>query len=143
MAGAEIVFAATDDPGVNEQVVRDSHAIGALVCRADVDDVSAGDFSTPAMLRQGPVLVTVSSGGSPALSAKIRDELGRAIDPRWVRMAEAMQTLRPLIRSSLEPRRRTEAFRQLCTDQAMEELSHGGVDGLKGWLKRSFGELKD
>lgn len=143
LIGASLVFAATDDPAVNEQIVRDAHAIGALVCRADVDDTSAGDFSTPAMLRQGPLLVTVSSGGSPALSAKIRDGLGRAIEPRWVQMAEAMKTLRPVIRASLEPKRRTEAFRMLCTDEAMQELSRGGVDGLKAWLMKSFVELKD
>lgn len=140
---AALVFAATDSPEVNEQVVKDAHAIGALVCRADVDEDHAGDFSTPAMVRRGPMLITVSSGGSPALSAKVRDELAGALDARWVAMAEAMRTLRPMIRQSLSPARRMEAFRKLCTEEALAELSRDGIDGLKRWLGGSFVELKD
>jgi len=59
---ASLVFAATDSPDVNDAIVRDARAIGALVCRADVDEDNAGDFATPAMLREGALLITVSSG---------------------------------------------------------------------------------
>ena len=48
LKGAQLVFAATDDPAVNEAIVRDAHELGLLVCRADVDE-HAGDFTTPAM----------------------------------------------------------------------------------------------
>jgi precorrin-2 dehydrogenase/sirohydrochlorin ferrochelatase len=139
--GAALVFAATDLPQVNDAVVRDAHDRGALVCRADGDDDTAGDFSTPAMLRQGDVLVTVSSGGSPAFSAMIRDRLQAAFDPRWGEMAAAMRVLRPRIRSALTPPRRRDALRALCSDEAMQEFSRGGVDGLADWLKQRFSEL--
>jgi precorrin-2 dehydrogenase/sirohydrochlorin ferrochelatase len=139
--GASLVFAATDSAGVNAQVVQDARAIGALVCRSDVDEDESADFATPAMVRRGPMLVAVSSGGSPALSAKVRDELARALDPRWVAMAEAMKTLRPMIRGSLEPGRRREALVSLCTPEALNELESGGVDGLKRWLLTKFSEL--
>jgi precorrin-2 dehydrogenase / sirohydrochlorin ferrochelatase len=141
LQGASLVFAATDSPDVNDAVVRDAHAVGALVCRADADEENAGDFATPAMLRQGPLLVTVSSGGSPALSALIRDRLEQAIDPRWASLAEAMQVLRPRIRQALAPPRRRDALRALCSDEAMEQVSRGGVEGLTSWLKMRFTEL--
>lgn len=143
LAGAALVFAATSSPEVNDAVVRDAHAIGALVCRADVDEDHAGDFATPAMLRRGELLLTVSSGGSPALSALIRDRIAESLDPRWLAMAEAMQTLRPLIRGALAPARRREVFRSLCTDPAMDELARGGVAGLRGWLAERFVELAE
>jgi precorrin-2 dehydrogenase/sirohydrochlorin ferrochelatase len=143
LSGAMMVFAATDSADVNDKVVQDAKAMGALVCRADTDEENAGDFATPAMFRQGPMLIAVSSGGSPALSALVRDRIANAIDPHWQRMAEAMQTLRPIIRRSLAPSRRTEAFRELCSDAAMQELSGGGVEGLHGWLKQKFPELSD
>src|SRR5450432_203229 len=52
LGGATLVFATTDSPAVNEQVEQDANEIGALVCRADADDT--GDFSIPAMHRNGP-----------------------------------------------------------------------------------------
>jgi siroheme synthase-like protein len=139
--GASLVFAATDSPTVNESVVRDAREMGALTCRADVDEDNAGDFATPAMLRKEPLLVTVSSGGSPALSAMIRDRIAQLLDPRWIELASAMRTLRPSIRLSLPPARRREVFRQLCSDAAMDELASAGIDGLKRWLKTQFTEL--
>src|SRR5581483_8912526 len=61
LKGAGLVFASTDDPHVNDQVVRDAHAMNLLVCRADSDETNAGDFATPAILRRGNVLVMVST----------------------------------------------------------------------------------
>src|SRR3954451_2720838 len=51
LRGAGLVFAATDDPKVNDAIVRDAHELGILVCRADGDDENSGDFATPAMIR--------------------------------------------------------------------------------------------
>ena len=51
LAGAALVFAATDEQQVNDAVVRDARATNVLVCRADGDEDNAGDFATPAMIR--------------------------------------------------------------------------------------------
>lgn len=141
LAGASLVFAATDSPKVNDQVVQDAHRIHALVCRADVYEENAGDFHTPAMLRDGELLVTISSGGSPALSALIRDRLHAAIDPNWPKMAGAMKTIRPILKKQLSPQRRKEAFHELCSDPAMETLAKQGVEGLNRWLAQKYPEL--
>ena len=141
LQGASLVFAATDSPQVNDTVIRDARAIGALVCRADTDESNPGDFATPAMIRQADLLISVSSGGSPALSAMIRDRIAEAVDPRWVQMAQATRELRPHIRKRIASPRRAELFRLLCTDEAMNELSRGGLDGLKHWLQGRFPEL--
>lgn len=143
LAGASLVFAATDSAAVNDAIVKDAHAIGALVCRADGDEENAGDFATPAALRKGSLLIAVSSGGSPALSAKVRDLLDQSLDPRWAALAEATRVLRPKIKASLAPHRRVEAFRLLCTPQAVEHLASGGIGALTTWLRSSFPELKD
>src|SRR5437667_8963831 len=42
---AGLVFAATDDPAVNDQIVAEAKRRGVLVNRADADDERAGDFS--------------------------------------------------------------------------------------------------
>ncbi|HEX8911842.1 MAG TPA: NAD(P)-dependent oxidoreductase [Humisphaera sp.] len=130
--GAGLAFAATNVSAVNDQVVRDCAARGILVNRADVDDAAPGDFATPAQLKRGPVVVTVSAG-SPALAATVRDGLAGRWDERWTRMAEAMRELRPMIVQdpSLPPARRAELFRWLATEEALDVLAGGGIEELR------------
>ena len=137
--GAGLVFACTDQSEVNDAVVRDARRRGVLVSRADSDDETPGDFITPAKLRQGPVIVTVSAG-SPALAVLIRDGIAERWDARWSKMAEAMQVLRPLVLQAhgLDGRRRASLFRDLATAEAMNVLDDGGIDALKQWLARKY-----
>jgi siroheme synthase-like protein len=140
---AGLVFAATDMAAVNDAVVRDARARGIWVNRADADDAEPGDFTVPARMRQGRVTVTVSAGAAPALAAAIRDGLAARWDPRWTGMAEAMQTLRPMVlyAKGLSPDRRGDILRDLVTEEAMEALSKGGVAGLTGWLTSRHADL--
>jgi siroheme synthase-like protein len=145
--GAGLAFAATDDPDVNAAVVRDAQSRGILVNRADADadDASRADFVTPARLQRGPVIVTVSSGGSPALAAVIRDGIADRWDQRWSEMADAMQTLRPRILAgdgSVPEERRRAVFRDLVTPDAMDTLARGGLAGLRAWLSSRYPELR-
>ena len=133
--GAWLAFAATDLAAVNDAVVRDARARNVLVSRADADDDRPGDFITPAKLRQGPVIVSVSTGGSPALAALIRDGLLGRWDPRWSRMAETMLSLRRKIIEGLDtPAARRAAFRDLATEEALAVLDAAGVAGVVQWL---------
>jgi siroheme synthase-like protein len=133
--GAGLVFAATDLAAVNDAVVRDARSRGALVSRADFDDEQPADFITPARLRQGPVMVAVSTGGSPALSVLIRNGLLERWDPRWSRMAEMMLSLRRKVIEQLdEPAARRAAFRDLATEEALNVLDAGGVAAVVQWL---------
>jgi precorrin-2 dehydrogenase / sirohydrochlorin ferrochelatase len=74
LAGAFIAFAATDDPEVNRAVAAEARVRGVLV-----DVVAApreGDFTTPALLARGELLITASTGGaSPGLARRIISEL--------------------------------------------------------------------
>ncbi|HZL37377.1 MAG TPA: NAD(P)-dependent oxidoreductase [Tepidisphaeraceae bacterium] len=141
LAGAGLVFAATDDRAVNDAVVRDARAMGVLMNRADGNADEPGDFSTPAKFTEGSVIITVSAG-SAALSAAIRDDLARRLDRRFVRMADAMQLLRPAVRASrLAPDRRAQVFRDLAGDDALNILEADGMDALRGWLQSRHPEL--
>jgi siroheme synthase-like protein len=139
--GAQLVFAATDSPATNEQVVRDARSRGVLVNRADEAE-PCGDFVTPARFCQGEVIVSVTAG-SPALAVAIRDDLARRLDRRHAKMAHAMQTLRPLIRdSALDSQRRATIFRDLASEEALETLAAGGMDQLRRWLAGRHPDLK-
>jgi precorrin-2 dehydrogenase/sirohydrochlorin ferrochelatase len=141
LAGAGLVFAATDNPDVNAAVVRDAHHLGLLVSRADSTDEDAGDFATPAVLRDENLVITVSTGGNPTLAAALRDELRATLSPRWAAMAGAMKSLRPraLAIASIDQRRAV--LRDMATADAMDALDSGGIDGLWNWLRqRHLGE---
>src|SRR5438105_1739159 len=63
-----LVFAATDSAAINREVAAEARTIGALVDSVDGSD--AGDFSSMAAVRRGPITVAISTGGaSPALAA--------------------------------------------------------------------------
>jgi precorrin-2 dehydrogenase/sirohydrochlorin ferrochelatase len=143
LAGAGLVFAATDSTEVNDAVVHDARALGVLVSRADNGAGAAGDFATPAVLRQSAVTVTVSAA-SPALSALIRDGLGARWDERWSKMADAMRGLRPLLTAGgLHPDRRAAILRDLATEEALCILASGGEAALLDWLAGRHAELKE
>ena len=145
--GATLVFAATDSPGVNEAVVRDARARGILVNRADdagaADDAGgSADFATPAVVRDRALTITVSTGGSPALAVRIRDDLAARIDPAWAELAVASQSLRPRVLSAVtDPARRKEIFRALAADDALAAVRAGGAAALDRWLAGTFPEF--
>lgn len=151
MEGAALVFAATNDPAVNAAIVRDARQRNILVNRADSnsaitaaapEEADPGDFATPALLRDGELLITVSAGGNPALAAALRDAIGKAIGTRWGRMVAAMQEIRPRILASHWPiEKRRSAFRDLATPAALDVLEFGGADALWQWLAERHGQL--
>ncbi len=132
---AALVFAATNSREVNDAVTRDARQRGILVNQAD--DPAISDFATPAMLKRGPVTLTVSAS-SPALSVYIRDALSKQFDERWQKMAEAMQMLRPELQSDqrLDDKSRHALFRSLASEEALDVLDRDGIDGLKAWIEK-------
>ena len=142
LEGVTMVFAATDNPQVNETIARDARARNLLVNRADIEGDDAGDFVLPAKLRRGQVMVTVSAG-SPALSSEIRDRLRLLFDPRWEQMAEAMVNLRPLVKASAASHEdRPRIFRELAGEEAFHVLDDRGPTGLLDWLLGRHPELR-
>jgi precorrin-2 dehydrogenase/sirohydrochlorin ferrochelatase len=136
LAGAGLVLAATDDADVNAAVVRDAHQLGVLVSRADSTDEDAGDFSTPAVIREENLVVTVSAGGSPTLAAALRDELQSQLNPRWSKMASAMKVLRPRALAIVSVEKRRELLRDMATPAAMDVLNLDGIEALWNWLRQ-------
>lgn len=74
LAGAKLVFAATDSRLTQQEIVKEADVAGIFV--NVITDPDSCSFQVPAMFRQGDLLITVATGGaSPALAAGIRKEL--------------------------------------------------------------------
>lgn len=93
LAGATLVFAASNDRALNAAIAREARAAGILVNVADSPEESS--FTLPAVGRQGGLTLAVSSGGaSPALSALVRDQLTAGLGPEWATVLEIAAGLR-------------------------------------------------
>lgn len=80
-AGYWLVVTATNDPAAQQEVFEDCQRSGIWVNAAD--DPQRCSFILPAVHRDGPIIVSVSTSGSaPALASWIRDTLARALPPR-------------------------------------------------------------
>lgn len=91
--GATLVFAATNDRALNAAIARQARVAGLLVNVADAP--AEGNFTLPALARQGDLTIAVSSGGaSPALSALVRDQLSQEFGPEWAMVLEIAAALR-------------------------------------------------
>jgi precorrin-2 dehydrogenase / sirohydrochlorin ferrochelatase len=79
LQGVSLAWAAAPAE-VNRRVVADARHAGIWVGSAS--DPGTGDFMAPAIWREGPLTLTVStSGASPALAAALRDRAAEALSP--------------------------------------------------------------
>jgi siroheme synthase-like protein len=92
--GAFLVVAATADTDVNRRVYADAEARGLLCNVVDVPELCS--FILPAVHREDPIAVAVSTGGaSPALAQRLRDEIARVVRPEHAELARDLRALRP------------------------------------------------
>ncbi|MEO7836855.1 MAG: bifunctional precorrin-2 dehydrogenase/sirohydrochlorin ferrochelatase, partial [Acidimicrobiales bacterium] len=91
--------AATGDAMVNAAVLADGEEAGVWVNAAD--DVDNCSFTLPAVVRRGPVVVAVSTGGhSPALARWLKERVAESIGPEYEVLAGLLSAERDAIRSS-------------------------------------------
>ena len=93
VAGAKVVVGATDDGVVNARLVEVARGLGILAQAAD--DKPNCDFYSPAIVRRGPVVMTISTdGGSPMLAGQLRRALEAAVPRSVTEVADLLVHLR-------------------------------------------------
>ena len=74
LEGYTLAFVVSDDRSVNAAVAREGRERGIWVNA--VDDPPSCDFVMPSVVRRGDFIVAIStSGGSPAMARKLREEI--------------------------------------------------------------------
>jgi precorrin-2 dehydrogenase / sirohydrochlorin ferrochelatase len=122
-AGYRLVITATGDPVVDGQVFDEAEAHGVLVNSAD--DPDRCRFTLPALVRQGPLLATFSTGGrSPALATWLRRQYERQLGPEYLVLLDLLVEQREALQSKGTP---TEGLDwQPALDSGMLELIREG-----------------
>ena len=116
VVGRFLVIAATNDRRVNAAVSSAAERRNTL-CNV-ADDPELCNFILPAVVRRGPIVVGVSTGGaSPALAQRIRDDVDGLIGPEHAELADRLAALRPWAREALPTyEARRDYFRRLVAE---------------------------
>jgi siroheme synthase-like protein len=116
--GCFLVCAATSDTAVNRRVFEEAEERRILCNVADVPELCS--FILPAIHRQEPLAIAVSTGGaSPALAQRIRDELAERYGAGHAELAQRLESLRPWAKEHLPSyEARRDFFRELV-EQAL------------------------
>jgi len=118
--GAFLAIVATNSRSLNERVYHGARDRGVLCNVVDVPDLC--DFFYPAVVRRGDLQIAVStSGQSPSLAQKIRQQLEKQFGPgyeTWV--AELGETRRLILASDLDKERKLDLLHSLASREALE-----------------------
>jgi len=123
VAGARLVFSATDAPGVNAAVFAAAEAAGIWVNGAD--DPANCSFTMMSVVRRADVVVAFGTGGrSPALSAHLRRLLTEELGPEYEVLLELLSEAREGLRAS--GRSSEDADWQRAFDSGIVDLVRAG-----------------
>ncbi|MEN6583629.1 MAG: bifunctional precorrin-2 dehydrogenase/sirohydrochlorin ferrochelatase [Armatimonadota bacterium] len=118
VSGYTLVFSATDDHALNNKVADEASRNGVPV--NVVDDPELCSFIVPSLVRRGDLMIaTTSSGKSPSLSKKIRQELEERYGPEYALLADLMGEARAEVKAKYESHAEREA--------AFSRLLDGGI----------------
>lgn len=112
-----IVICATNSKEVNRQAAEDCKERGILV--NSVSEPDKCNFFLPALLKKGPLTVSVSTAGkSPALARRLRDQLNNSLGIEHAEFARFLGEIRPLVIEKVEDKvHRRALFEKLAGEE--------------------------
>ena len=126
LAGAFLVVCATDDMDANRQAAEEARRAGILVNSPAQPELS--DFSVPASVRRGKLLLTVSTGNlSPAFSRVLREYLEEVFPPVFGEWLERLPCLREEAKERFGSSREREEFWRSALNERILELVRAGM----------------
>jgi precorrin-2 dehydrogenase / sirohydrochlorin ferrochelatase len=107
--GALLVFAATSDTDLNVRVFREAESRAMLVNIVDVPPLC--NFIMPAIVRNGPVAIAIStSGASPALAKRLKREIADEFGEPYARLAELLNDIRGWAKDTFDTYQQRKVF---------------------------------
>ncbi|HOF12852.1 MAG TPA: bifunctional precorrin-2 dehydrogenase/sirohydrochlorin ferrochelatase [Spirochaetota bacterium] len=117
--GAALVFSATNNTEVNQQVFYEASELNIPINA--VDDPDNSSFYVPSFFTRGKLLVAVSTGGaSPAMAAKVRRLLEQAIPQDIEQALDALTAIRKLLKENfphLTSNERSTVLKTIANDE--------------------------
>lgn len=139
LRAAFLVIGATSDDEVNREISREAARLGILCNIADRPD--ACSFVLPSVIRQGDLLVAIStSNQSPALAKRIRQDLERYFGPEYALLLQLMGAIRRrLSAAGQSPEANKERFERLLDAGILEMIRQNRTEDVTERLCEEFG----
>lgn len=116
--GRFLVVAATSDGTLNRRVYADAEARSLLCNVADAPELC--NFILPAVHREGPIAIAVSTGGaSPALAQRLRSDIAAVVGPEHAELARRLRDLRPSVKERFKTYEERRDFFQRLVREAL------------------------
>ncbi len=128
LSEAFLVVAATNNHDVNKAVSEEARLRGILV--NVVDDPSLCTFFVPAILRRGDLVIGVStSGKSPLLSRRLREQIESELGPEYGQLVDLMGMFRDEVKALYnDPKQRNRAYERIIDSDVLDLLRQGRRD---------------
>jgi precorrin-2 dehydrogenase/sirohydrochlorin ferrochelatase len=123
--GAFLAVVATNSRSLNERVYHEAQRRRVLCNVVDVPDLC--DFFYPSVVRRGDLQIAIStSGQSPSLAQKIRQQLEKQFGPAYAAwVAELGETRKLILASDLDKDRKLDLLHSLASREAFEAALTG------------------
>ena len=139
-----LIVAVTGDPGVGRRIKEFADRNRILV--NVVDQTPNCSFIAPAIARRGDLILAIStSGKSPALARKIRQQLEGQFGPEYEDLLQALGEVRPLAKERLNSfGKRREFYNRMVRDPELLDIARcHGAAAVRSRLERALGQGKD
>ena len=131
--GMFLVFGATDNDALNRQIHEAAEHRGVLCNIADHPEEC--NFILPAIVRQGELVIAIStSGTSPAFAKKLRKDLEQVFGREYAEFLQLMGAIRKkLLKEDHKPEAHKHLFERLINENLItmiKERNHGAINAL-------------
>ncbi|MFO7839406.1 MAG: bifunctional precorrin-2 dehydrogenase/sirohydrochlorin ferrochelatase [Desulfosalsimonadaceae bacterium] len=143
LEGHFLVIGATNDMDLNRRISADAESCGMLCNIADVPD--ACNFILPSVVRQGNLVLAIStSGKSPAFAKHLRKSLQDAYGPEYDRFLRLMGGIRKrLLEEKHAPEAHKPLFEQLIESDLLQLIRNKDTEAINRLLAAILGERFD
>ncbi len=136
--GCTLIFAATNDPDMNDTI-----ATEAAKRRIPVNDVTNPEkcsFYVPSQITRGDLILAIStSGKSPATAKWLRQKLEKEVGEEYAALVNWMGTLRHLLeQQSITPAQIGAVSRFLLDHDLLESLTSGNIKKTRQLVELAF-----
>lgn len=140
---AYMVFAATDNANINQQIAKEALNQGIMINVADSPELCS--FIVPSKIEQGDLTIAISTNGkSPLLAKKIRQELEEKYGSNYAEFLTIIGNIRNLsLKEISDGNKREELFREIVYSQLLDKLKILNPQQIKDEIHRIFEKYKD
>jgi precorrin-2 dehydrogenase / sirohydrochlorin ferrochelatase len=139
MSGCVIVYAATDDPKLQRDLVAEARALGILINVIDVPELCT--FISPAVVNRGDLQIAIStSGASPAFAARLRRTLEDQFGTEYALTLEVLRAARRRLHADeIAPADRMRRLKELAESPLPDAIAAGDVAAIDRILATHLG----